>query len=78
VSITYSLRRSMDPSFRTDSEQAQMERVLEQAPAPVPDGGLDVKITRFVMPPALRLCRLCGRSGRGGTYCLTCLADSME
>ncbi len=78
MSITYSLRRWADPDFQSASEQAQMERVFEQMPAPVRGGLGDIKIFHLVSPAMRLQCRLCGSTGRGDTYCLTCLADTME
>ena len=77
MSLTYSLRRLVDPSFDTGSEQAQMERVLEQAESPVPGGAGDFKLHRIVLARRTLHCRVCGKRGERGTFCPDCLADTL-
>ena len=78
MSLTYTLRRWLDPDFATASELAEQERLLEHADAPVPGGAGDMKIFRLALRKRTVRCRICGRASEGSAFCITCLADTME
>ena len=78
MSLTYTLRRWMDPSFATDSERAQMERVLEQKDLDAAGGpGEDIKLFHIELRRKALTCRVCGHRGQRGEFCPRCLADTM-
>jgi hypothetical protein len=65
MSIVESLKRLVDP-VQARKEEAERKSAREQ-PIREPDGG----------PPGSR-CRVCGQLGKDVTFCLDCLAATME
>lgn len=78
MSLTYTLRRWLDPSFASESERAKAELVFEHAEEQLPGDLGDVKLFRIPVAARALRCRICGREGSGDTFCLDCLADTMD
>jgi hypothetical protein len=78
VSLTYTLRRWVDPDFESASEQAQQQRELEHDPEVVPGDLEDLKIYNLIQRPKVRECRVCHWRGEGGRFCMKCLAETLD
>jgi hypothetical protein len=78
MSLTYTLRRWLDPAFASESEQAEQQRLQEHLPPEGVAGAGEPK--RFILRVArtARRCRVCARVGEGGRFCPSCLADTLE
>lgn len=79
MSMTFALRRLVDPSFASASEEAKAALVFEHAgdEQKVPGDLGDVKVYRIELAPRALRCRLCGLEGHG-SFCLRCLADTLR
>ena len=79
MSIVWSLKRLFDPGtfFREEAER----RAERDAPRRSEDGDPpqdDELAADADAESAPARCRVCGREGRSGAWCLDCLADTME
>ena len=77
MSLIWTLRRFADP-LQWLKENEDKRRARESQPGEPHDGGGGPHVDEVPRPAEWWACRICSRHSTSGSYCPTCLADTMQ